>query len=469
MPWLNSVVLIEAENLVISRGPVGVVTSHALLEKNFRVLNVDIGTSVKLSTQDLIVNSNINYTAAVKPPSLVKETNEHLWGGACMGWQYFQENAFPVALMPGLPISEVQFDQASKKLKKILMVSNFNFSKDRPNFNLQLAKPKGLNFVFAKIVKDPYMTRQIEVLHSNPNYKLLTNILIHQVIDKGTHLECQGKLTDSDQEVKIVCKRVFLAAGTISNTIILSQSKLQSLNRNFLGNFLSDHISLPIASAATRDLLRIEKLFGYKKTSRGTKLWPRVKIQSADDEINSLDTFCYVTEVVASTGKGQRILALLRRFPTLQVFFKMKVEGKYQLNLFSEVSNSASNGIRPDDASEKFQINFMLGLNDLYLISKIANGYIENFLATPMMKNGSAAAIFNVEEQLQSLQAGSHPSGTYRMSANPEEGVINSFSQLHSHPNIFVLGAGAFPRSAATHPTFTAMALALIAVDSIND
>jgi hypothetical protein len=469
MPWLNSVVLIEAENLVIGRGPVGVVTSHALLEKNLRVLNVDIGTNVKLSTQDLIVNSNINYTAAIKPPSLVKGTNEHLWGGACMGWQYFQKNDSPVALMPGLPISEAQFDQASKKLKKILRVTNFNFSKDRPNFNLKVTRLKGLKFVFAKIVKDPYMATQIKVLHSNPNYKFLTSILIHQVIDKGTHLECQGKFTDSHQVVKIVCKRVFLAAGTISNTIILSQSQLQSLNRKFLGSFLSDHISLPIASATTTDLVSIEKHFGYKNASRGTKIWPRVKIQSSDYDIQSLDTFCYVTEVVASTRKGQRILALLRRFPILQVFFKMKIEGEYQVNLFSEVLNSASNGIRPYDASKKFQINFLLGPNDLDLISKIAHSYIEKFLATPMMKNGRASVIFNVEEQLQSLQAGSHPSGTYRMSANPAEGVINSFSQVHSCPNVFVLGSGAFPRSAATHPTFTAMALALIAVDSISN
>jgi hypothetical protein len=148
MTWLNSVVLIEAENLVIGHSPVGVVTNHALREKNLRVLNVDICTSMKLSTQDLIVKSNINYTAATKPPSLVTGTNEHLWGGACMGWPYFHKKDFPVVLMHGIPISEVHFDQASKKLKKILRVTSFIFFKCRPNFNLKKTRLKGLKFVF---------------------------------------------------------------------------------------------------------------------------------------------------------------------------------------------------------------------------------------------------------------------------------------------------------------------------------
>ena len=65
------------------------------------------------------------------------------------------------------------------------------------------------------------------------------------------------------------------------------------------------------------------------------------------------------------------------------------------------------------------------------------------------------------------MQSGSHPSGTYRMSISPNEGIINPNSELHKHGNIFVLGAGGFPRSAATHPTFTAMALAVLSVNSI--
>ena len=460
---------IEAENLVIGRGPVGVVTSHALLEKNRQVLNLDLGFNVKLSTKDLIVNSNINYTAATKPPSLVKEANEHLWGGACMGWQYFEESNSTGTLMPGLPISEAQFKLASKKLMKILQISKFNFSSDRPSYVSKFNRINGLHMVFAKIVKDPYMTKQIQDLHLNPSYDFLPNVIVEELIDNGSKVECKGKFTDSNQPVTFVCKRVFLAAGTISNTNILIQSQLDSVNENYLGKYLSDHVSLPIALMTTSSLIEVEKNFGYKNSAKGTKLWPRAKIQSKEDGTQHLDSFCYVTEINASSKMGQKILVVIRRFPILSALAKMKVKGTFKLNLFTEVSNLSSNGIKKGKQNQDFTIDFQLDRNDLATISKIASNYIEKLSTTSMMKSGETSLLLDLEHQLRTLQAGSHPSGSYRMSTKQTEGVVNSDSQLHLHPNIYVLGAGAFPRSAATHPTFTAMALALIAVDSIED
>ena len=459
--------LIEADNVVIGRGPIGVVTSHALLENSHKVLNLDIGVDAQLSTKDLIVNSNIDYRSATKPPSLVKEGNEHLWGGACMGWRYFDEGKPIGELMPGIPISEKQFLLASKKLKKLLCINNFNFSTDRPTFSRNLKRINGLNLVFAKIINDPYMTKQIRNLHLNPNYNFLPNIKIQQVVDHGTYLECKGELTDSKQPVTINCKRLFLAAGTISNTRILIQSGLDSVNNTFLGKFLSDHISLPIASMTTNNIVEVEKYFGYKKSKNGTKLWPRAKLKQKKDRIYPLDSFCYVTEVNASTKTGQRILALLRRFPILHGFLRMKVEGRFQLNLFAEVSNSSRNEIRVVEANQNLVIDFFLERKDLATILDIANSYIRQISESPLARDGEISVLFDLENKLQLLQGSSHPSGSYRMSSQSAEGVINPVSQLHSHRNIFVLGAGAFPRSAATHPTFTAMVLALIAVNSI--
>ncbi len=455
------------ENLVIGRGPVGVVASQALLNKSLNVLNIDIGSNAKLSVQDLVVNSNINYTAAIKPPSLFKEGNDHLWGGACMGWHYFKKDESEKTALPRLPVSEISFAKACKELSTILRISNFDFSKDLPIFSLKFRKTRNLRFVFAKIVKDPYMTKQIENLHSNPNYKFLSNVIIDKVSQEGESILCEGRFIDSNEQIKFLCKRVFLSAGTISNTIILNESNLYSINRNYLGNFLSDHVSFPIASMATRDLLEVERKFGYRKSVKGTKIWPRAKLINEDS--STLDSFCYATEIEASTEMGNWVLGLLRRFPSLHILIRVKVRGKFQLNLFSEVFNSTNNVIMSKDAGGKSFVNFFLSKSDLTDISNIANTYIENLSKTRMMKNGSTTIIFDFEKNLQMVQAGSHPSGTYRMSSSPEEGVVNQFSQLHSHPNVFALGAGALPRSAATHPTFTAMVLALIAVDSIKN
>lgn len=52
-----------------------------------------------------------------------------------------------------------------------------------------------------------------------------------------------------------------------------------------------------------------------------------------------------------------------------------------------------------------------------------------------------------------------HEVGTSRMSADPKQGVLNSFSQTHDIPNLYVFGGGAFPSTGDKHPTLTMMAL----------
>jgi choline dehydrogenase-like flavoprotein len=52
-----------------------------------------------------------------------------------------------------------------------------------------------------------------------------------------------------------------------------------------------------------------------------------------------------------------------------------------------------------------------------------------------------------------------HEVGTARMSANPKDGVLNSFCQTHDIPNLYVFGGNAFPSTGDKHPTLTMMAL----------
>ena len=55
---------------------------------------------------------------------------------------------------------------------------------------------------------------------------------------------------------------------------------------------------------------------------------------------------------------------------------------------------------------------------------------------------------------------GKHPSGTTRMSLIPDDGVVNKYSQLWKHNNIYVFGSSTFPKSSYIHPTFPALSFA---------
>ena len=60
-----------------------------------------------------------------------------------------------------------------------------------------------------------------------------------------------------------------------------------------------------------------------------------------------------------------------------------------------------------------------------------------------------------------------HEVGTARMSADPREGVLNSFCRTHDIPNLYVFGGNAFPSTGDKHPTLTMMALAARGCDRI--
>lgn len=457
----------EVENLVVGRGPVGVVTCLELLHKGQKVFNIDIGRDLSSLSQKFTVESNINYTGVLKLPSIVKDSNSHLWGGACMGWRFFENESTNDSQLPGLPIDKTKFKAACNRLVSLLNLTRFDFIKDKPKFGHLFKIPESLELIFAKIVRDPYLTKQINELESNLEYRFKDGMVVNDVKDLGSILEINGVMAGTDVDFTIKAKRVFLAGGTLNNTRILLDSDLDIPAFHLLGKNLSDHISLPLTQIPSDDILKVERLFGYKKAPRKTKLWPRIRLRNNVKFHSILDSFCYVTDIEAISKLGNKLHMICRYIPYARHFLRIKVKGNFQLNLFAEILNTPKNAIELNMNQKKLQINFNLTEADRAEISKIVTGYFEGLRELfetnlPDPTQGSSRL-----SELHLVQSGSHPSGTYRMSVSPNEGIINPNSELHKHRNIFVLGAGGFPRSAATHPTFTAMALAVLSVNSI--
>jgi choline dehydrogenase-like flavoprotein len=62
-----------------------------------------------------------------------------------------------------------------------------------------------------------------------------------------------------------------------------------------------------------------------------------------------------------------------------------------------------------------------------------------------------------------------HNIGTARMSARPEDGVVNGFGQSHDVPNLFVSDASQFTTGGAANPTLTIVALAIRQAEYITE
>jgi gluconate 2-dehydrogenase alpha chain len=61
-----------------------------------------------------------------------------------------------------------------------------------------------------------------------------------------------------------------------------------------------------------------------------------------------------------------------------------------------------------------------------------------------------------------------HTTGGAIMGSNPRESAVNKFQQVWDVPNVFVLGASAFPQNTGYAPTGTVGALAYYAADAIT-
>lgn len=57
-----------------------------------------------------------------------------------------------------------------------------------------------------------------------------------------------------------------------------------------------------------------------------------------------------------------------------------------------------------------------------------------------------------------------HIVGTCRMGQDPTKSVVDSYCRAHDHPNLYIIGAAAFPTCGTANPTLTAAALTLRSV-----
>jgi gluconate 2-dehydrogenase alpha chain len=61
-----------------------------------------------------------------------------------------------------------------------------------------------------------------------------------------------------------------------------------------------------------------------------------------------------------------------------------------------------------------------------------------------------------------------HNTGGAIMGDNPKNSVVNKYLQCWDVPNVFSMGAGAFPQNAGYNPTATLAALAYMSADAIK-
>jgi choline dehydrogenase-like flavoprotein len=67
------------------------------------------------------------------------------------------------------------------------------------------------------------------------------------------------------------------------------------------------------------------------------------------------------------------------------------------------------------------------------------------------------------------MMGGSHHMGNTRMSATPEQGVVDADCRVHGSANLYIAGSSVFPTGGSANPTLTIVALALRLADHLAE
>jgi choline dehydrogenase-like flavoprotein len=181
----------------------------------------------------------------------------------------------------------------------------------------------------------------------------------------------------------------------------------------------------------------------------------------------------HLRNVVHDAGAGARFAAdfLYRRYlkPGRKVpgFFVQSAENVYPLDYYGEHLPHYESRVRLGTSRDALGVPRLI--TDMrFSDADVANAAqtfesIDAYLRELGIGNVELTApdINNAVRQGLFRRSGTHQSGTTRMSARPEDGVVNADLAVHGIPNLHVASTSVLPSSSHANPTFTAIALAL--------
>ena len=433
--------------IVLGKGPIGIYTSYFLLKNGNNVINIDSGIGLKHLKDKIIVDSNIDWKDKEQKPSLNYKASDYAWTGACMGLnkKLFSDNKDTRIT---LPVTSQEIDKSYNAISDIFNFTNFDFQQNIPTNKKLKSLDNNFNFIFAKVTKDLHFTKIQKYLEENKNYKFIDNSIAKKIYNHNSKHYLQYYDFPSLTENILSFDKIFLCLGTVENTrLLLSSRKELNVNENFLGKNLSDHISINFGKIYSNDIDNLKTSFFYQDEDTNSRVWPRL-----EDKTSELDSFCYIDSF--HSRKMTNIKKLVTNF-----------NGNANLNLFVELTNINTNNLSIINES---------GIPDLKVSFRVLNDEVHKFknqmerYKNYFKKNYANVKIKNnLIDDISKWETTNHPSGTTIMSDTSENGVVDKYSRLWNHDNIYVYGSSVFPASSNFHPTFAALALADFSLNNL--
>jgi len=324
-------------------------------------------------------------------------------------------------------------------------------------------------------------------------------------------LEVRG----ADGEARWVdSKCVVLCAGGIENArLLLASNRIVSVGlgneRDLVGRFLMDHLRGPVAWFAERDVNAAQRLFGdflvdasalpaelvpsgatgKGQLTPGYALSPRVQelegllncavfVKGEPAEDDPLDAALQLARLENPIGN----LKHLARHPrlTLEALERPLLRGRMPVRRVAGLSLQCIVEQRPDrdsrvtlaDRTDPLgmplaRVDWRISDQEAQTVRRATHIFVEEMRRLGLPVPVPVAMVAD-EESAFFLPEVAHPTGTTRMSANPDHGVVDPNCAIHGMSGLYVVGSSVFPTSGHANPTHQIIALAIRLADHLG-
>ena len=303
-----------------------------------------------------------------------------------------------------------------------------------------------------------FSARLLPEIESLPNYSLRTGLkAVRLEREPGgpriTALICRD--TESGELLRIRARTFILAAGAIETPRLLFIPRDEAwpnalpTSPGTWGLYLQDNAKVALSTA----LLKLWGKPAAKDIGYGDLL-----IILSKDVLSDGSEFSFCGHAIHTIIDTPYYLEGLQKAPVaLRPWLARKLFNSYlTLALFAPGDPDPANRLTPSAALDRFgvpqvDITYRYSARTLEMLDRI------EVFVRQALRRCSGTVIHGGRDR---PGTGIHYAGTTRMSARPQDGVLDGNLRTHDHPNLYICDGGAIPTLPDKHLTLTIMTLA---------
>ena len=482
---------------IIGGGTVGLLVGSLIAKKGYKVLILESGGMTQNSeTHELnetIYTKNIYNSSNIGRFRCLGGTSSR-WGAGMLPFSVkdFEDGKWPVT-----------FNEINKYLievEKYFELNNGsylykeNLSNINKDFILKYAKlPSFKNRNVYNIFKS--------TIHENQNLEIWLNSTVTKFNKKNTSLDNILAESQDGSSINIKANSFIISAGAIESTrlMLLLDKQNNSCVSKFspsLGKFFCDHISIPVSNIIPKNIIKLNKIFGYhfeknknmknirfemSETNSIRKLLPpffaRIVFGDMDGGYENLRNFFREIQK-KKLPSFSNIFGIIRSLPWILKAVKWRFLDKRLLfpqnpaleaNIIMEQESLSLNKIFLSNTKNDLfgqpvaTIEWSTSKKDLENILNAAD-HLKNFWDKSQLNDYGIFRMKSkseIEKFIKNADGIHHPSGSTRMANTKEEGVVDKDLNVFLIDNLKILSTSTFPVGGGANPTMTLLMFGL--------